>query len=214
MFRAEQMVDLRARRVQTRVNGVPEAEIDRIYPILDENARAPAQAQFAADLMRRSRPHESDRDRRARATERMVRLHNNIVDGMPPIVPASTPSSTPPPSLTIFRTRLGEPGTTCPICLESAEDTEKTSQASSLSLRLDLHDVSISVLENDADVNSRAIRLSIKQLFLSQQVSVCVSVKMAYTANPVAGHPGFEHRSSRDVADPYGQGSRDCPVPG
>ena len=41
----------------------------------------------------------------------------------------------------------------------------------SLSIRLDLHDVSVSVLENDADPDSRAIRLSIKQVFLSQQVS-------------------------------------------
>jgi vacuolar protein sorting-associated protein 13A/C len=37
--------------------------------------------------------------------------------------------------------------------------------------RLELHDVSISVLENDADDHSQAIRLYINQILLSQQVS-------------------------------------------
>jgi len=39
-----------------------------------------------------------------------------------------------------------------------------------LDFRVDLHDVSISILENDADPDSQAIRLSINQILLSQQV--------------------------------------------
>jgi len=40
-----------------------------------------------------------------------------------------------------------------------------------LDFRLDLHDVSVSVLENDTESDSRAIRLQINQILLSQQVS-------------------------------------------
>ena len=46
-----------------------------------------------------------------------------------------------------------------------------TSTSSTLNFRFDLHDVSVSVLENDTDVNTRAIRLGIRKVFLSQQVS-------------------------------------------
>lgn len=43
-------------------------------------------------------------------------------------------------------------------------------QKSSLDFRVDLHDVSISVLESDSDSDTQAIQLSIKQVCLSQQV--------------------------------------------
>ncbi|KAJ3551176.1 hypothetical protein NM688_g4862 [Phlebia brevispora] len=60
---------------------------------------------------------------------------------------------------------------------EAPEGAEATQEAtSSLSLRLDLHDVSISVLEDDTVADSRAIRLSIKQVFLSQQGILALSV--------------------------------------
>ena len=41
---------------------------------------------------------------------------------------------------------------------------------SRLGFRVDLHDVSLTLLENDEDLNSRAITLSIKQILMSQQV--------------------------------------------
>lgn len=41
---------------------------------------------------------------------------------------------------------------------------------SSLDFRVDLHDVSISVLENDSDTDSQSIKLTIDQILLSQQV--------------------------------------------
>lgn len=48
--------------------------------------------------------------------------------------------------------------------------TEQDSQNSRLDFRLDLHDVSISVLEDDSDSESQAVRLTVKQVLLSQQV--------------------------------------------
>ncbi|KDR84988.1 hypothetical protein GALMADRAFT_233521 [Galerina marginata CBS 339.88] len=45
-----------------------------------------------------------------------------------------------------------------------------------LEFRLDLHDVSISVLENDADSESRAIRLYINQILVSQQGILALTV--------------------------------------
>jgi len=48
---------------------------------------------------------------------------------------------------------------------------EEPQSKGTMDFRFDLHDVSISVLENDADAESRAIRLYINQILLSQQVS-------------------------------------------
>ncbi|PPQ80804.1 hypothetical protein CVT25_001929 [Psilocybe cyanescens] len=45
-----------------------------------------------------------------------------------------------------------------------------------LEFRLDLHDVSISILENDADSESRAIRLYINQILFSQQGIIALSI--------------------------------------
>lgn len=44
--------------------------------------------------------------------------------------------------------------------------------STSTDLRLELHDVSVSVLENDADPSSQAIRLGIDKILVSQQVSI------------------------------------------
>jgi vacuolar protein sorting-associated protein 13A/C len=52
----------------------------------------------------------------------------------------------------------------------SVEDEVTDSQQSRLDFRVDLHDVSVSILENDADPDSQAIRLSINQILLSHQV--------------------------------------------
>lgn len=50
------------------------------------------------------------------------------------------------------------------------QPTSASQTSSTLNFRLDLHDVSVSVLENDTDPNTRAIRLGIRKVFLSQQV--------------------------------------------
>jgi vacuolar protein sorting-associated protein 13A/C len=43
-----------------------------------------------------------------------------------------------------------------------------------MDFRIDLHDLSVSVLENDTDPESHSIQLSVSQILLSQQVSVAV----------------------------------------
>ncbi|KZT02705.1 vacuolar protein sorting-associated protein 13 [Laetiporus sulphureus 93-53] len=48
--------------------------------------------------------------------------------------------------------------------------------SSQIGFRLDLHDVSISVLQDDSDPESQAIRLSVKQILLSQQGILALSV--------------------------------------
>lgn len=47
---------------------------------------------------------------------------------------------------------------------------------SHLNYRIDLHDLSISVLENDLDSNCQAITLSVDQILLSQQVFLSLSI--------------------------------------
>ncbi|KAF5355629.1 hypothetical protein D9756_003767 [Leucocoprinus leucothites] len=54
-----------------------------------------------------------------------------------------------------------------------SSDTEKQN---GLDFRLDLHDVAISVLENDQDPNTQAIKLNIQQLSVSQQGIIALKV--------------------------------------
>ena len=49
-------------------------------------------------------------------------------------------------------------------------DMQSAGSGGSLDFRLDLHDVSVSILEDDTRADSQAIRLSVKQLLISQQV--------------------------------------------
>lgn len=63
--------------------------------------------------------------------------------------------------------------------LES-EETQKdisttNNQTSTIDFRIDLHDVTISVLESDMDPETQAIQLSVKQVLISQQVRVFVT---------------------------------------
>jgi vacuolar protein sorting-associated protein 13A/C len=51
-----------------------------------------------------------------------------------------------------------------------SNQNSQTAEKSALDFRVDLHDVSVSVLENDADPGSQAIKLTINQVLLSQQV--------------------------------------------
>ncbi|KAF8974033.1 vacuolar protein sorting-associated protein 13 [Flammula alnicola] len=60
---------------------------------------------------------------------------------------------------------------------EASYETQNGGQnQGTLDFRLDLHDVSVSVLENDADAESRAIRLYISQILLSQQGILALTV--------------------------------------
>ncbi|KIP11945.1 hypothetical protein PHLGIDRAFT_21259 [Phlebiopsis gigantea 11061_1 CR5-6] len=64
--------------------------------------------------------------------------------------------------------------------LDTSEDAREAAPTQALSptmdFRIDLHDVSVSVLEDDTDVNTRAIRLGIRKAFLSQQGILALSV--------------------------------------
>ncbi|KAF5375265.1 hypothetical protein D9758_000284 [Tetrapyrgos nigripes] len=59
---------------------------------------------------------------------------------------------------------------------EVAQPDPSGDPASTLDFRVDLHDASICVLENDSDADSQAIELSIKQILLSQQGIMALTV--------------------------------------
>ncbi|KAG7450519.1 vacuolar protein sorting-associated protein 13 [Guyanagaster necrorhizus] len=54
-------------------------------------------------------------------------------------------------------------------------ERESTNQ-SSLDFRVDLHNVSVNVLENDADADTQSIKLTIKQIMLSQQGVLALTI--------------------------------------
>ena len=69
-----------------------------------------------------------------------------------------------------FFTSAFQQETPAGIDSQSMAESQRESVQSQLDFRFELHDVSVSVLENDADMNSQAIRLYIDQILLSQQV--------------------------------------------
>lgn len=66
----------------------------------------------------------------------------------------------------------GPPGPKVSDKTDERETRKESSVVSTTHLRFELHDVSISVLENDTDPCSQAIRLRINQILMSQQVSI------------------------------------------
>jgi vacuolar protein sorting-associated protein 13A/C len=56
------------------------------------------------------------------------------------------------------------------------EDVDNNAQASELAYRVDIHDLSVNILENDADSHSQAIHLTVKEVSASQQVSLFVAI--------------------------------------
>ncbi|KIY52729.1 hypothetical protein FISHEDRAFT_63685 [Fistulina hepatica ATCC 64428] len=59
---------------------------------------------------------------------------------------------------------------------DGQQQVEEAKESLSTDFRLDLHDVSIIVLENDADADSQAIRLTINEILLSQQSIMALTV--------------------------------------
>lgn len=57
-----------------------------------------------------------------------------------------------------------------------------------ISFRVDLNDVSVTILESDTDINSQALQLSVQQVMMSQQVCIDV-ISCDYTETPL-GHYG------------------------
>ncbi|KAG2159854.1 vacuolar protein sorting-associated protein 13 [Suillus bovinus] len=65
-----------------------------------------------------------------------------------------------------------------PVDIDNTSTTEsqRESPQSRVDFRFDMHDVSVSVLENDEDANSQALRLYIDQILLSQQRILTLTV--------------------------------------
>ena len=96
---------------------------------------------------------------------------------------------------------------------EESSNSAAVQSSSAMNFRLDLHDVSVSILENDTDVNTRAIRLGIRKLFLSQQVSSCTSVPFDDILTlSFVGSSGAERGAPRDVSHSNGEGHGDCSI--
>ncbi|KAM5536198.1 hypothetical protein V8D89_010097 [Ganoderma adspersum] len=58
----------------------------------------------------------------------------------------------------------------------ASSETQTMATSSSIDFRVDLHDVSVCILEDDTNPESQAIRLTVKQLLVSQQGVFAVSV--------------------------------------
>ncbi|OSD03423.1 vacuolar protein sorting-associated protein 13 [Trametes coccinea BRFM310] len=80
------------------------------------------------------------------------------------------------------------------------EEPSQPNQSSlAIDFRLDLHDVSVSVLEDDTNTESQAIRLAIKQLLVAQQGVFAVSVKQVGMSLTRMGKPAESVRFLDDV---------------
>ncbi|KAH9849745.1 vacuolar protein sorting-associated protein 13 [Lenzites betulinus] len=79
------------------------------------------------------------------------------------------------------------------------EQPEPAQSSFTVDFRVDLHDVSVCVLEDDTNAESQAIRLSVKQLLVSQQGVFAVSVKQVGMSLTRMGKPAESVRFLDDV---------------
>lgn len=86
-------------------------------------------------------------------------------------------------------------------------ETSEPSSQSILDFRVDLHDVLVTVLEDDTNPATQSIRLTIAQVLLSRQVSYLV-LDRPLTFTVCSGNNGFDCQPSWHVFDEYGQGIR------
>ncbi|KAG8963047.1 hypothetical protein FRC03_003482 [Tulasnella sp. 419] len=59
---------------------------------------------------------------------------------------------------------------------EDSKIEQSTVESSQMSMRVDVHEISISVLESDSNPNSQAIQLSIREILMSQQGILALSI--------------------------------------
>lgn len=78
--------------------------------------------------------------------------------------------------------------------------------------RIDLHDLSVSVLENDADPESHSIQLSVDQILLSQQVGFVLSFVVHACHRLGIGYHGTHRQPIRNVTDANGKTIRKRPI--
>jgi vacuolar protein sorting-associated protein 13A/C len=88
-----------------------------------------------------------------------------------------------------------------------SDQHSSTAQKPALDFRVDLHDVSICVLENDADPGSQAIKLTINQVLLSQQVQFLSSFRYVKFKASIGDH-GVNYQPSWNVPDTHGKDGR------
>ncbi|KAI0361599.1 vacuolar protein sorting-associated protein 13 [Trametes cingulata] len=80
-----------------------------------------------------------------------------------------------------------------------SEQSELNASGPKIDFRLDLHDASVCVLEDDTNAESQAIRLAIKQLLIAQQGVFAVSVKQVGMSLTRMGRPAESVRFLDDV---------------
>ncbi|KAF5314046.1 hypothetical protein D9611_006808 [Ephemerocybe angulata] len=68
------------------------------------------------------------------------------------------------------------PGPEASLIQSPSEEPQQPAQPSQLDIRVDLHDVSVSILENETDPQSRAIQLHISQVLFSQQGIMALNI--------------------------------------
>ncbi|KAJ4486135.1 vacuolar protein sorting-associated protein 13 [Lentinula aciculospora] len=73
--------------------------------------------------------------------------------------------------------------------IDTAQSQTEIETKLSLDFRVDLHDVSISVLEDDSDSDSQSIQLSIKQILLSQQGILALTINQLGMSLMQMGRP-------------------------
>jgi vacuolar protein sorting-associated protein 13A/C len=64
------------------------------------------------------------------------------------------------------------------ISEDEREQGESLEKSAAIEFRLDVHDIDVVVLENNQDANSQAVRLSVGQISLSQQVCLAFANKL------------------------------------
>ena len=92
-----------------------------------------------------------------------------------------------------------------------SSETQTTTTSSSIDFRVDLHDVSVCILEDDTNPESQAIRLTVKQLLVSQQVSPWVDIN-EYESSCYAGCLRCEREPCWDVTHANGKAGRKRPL--
>ncbi|KAI0724570.1 vacuolar protein sorting-associated protein 13 [Cerioporus squamosus] len=81
----------------------------------------------------------------------------------------------------------------------ASPETQSSSSSSSFDFRVDLHDVSVSILEDDSHADTQAIKLSVKQLLVSQQGVFAVSVEHVGMSLGRVGKPAESVRFLDDL---------------
>jgi vacuolar protein sorting-associated protein 13A/C len=88
---------------------------------------------------------------------------------------------------------------------EDQRNEASINNQSPLDFRVDLHNVSISVLEDDTKSETQSVQLTIHQMMLSQQVCRCyTSAQAKLTIIHLEGHHGTHCRPARNVAETHG----------